>query len=208
MLMGVSQLFAWLTATALLTITAIVIAARLTNPSLAIAAGAMFAGVAIFAGWRLNRPLADLPADRVTKEAAQVAARRNARLLATCYGWGGMAMLAAYYLSALHWQHAWQYGVGMLLIATAVYAYNAALADPSSPARQPHWLIAVQRLTMAQGFAAAVGVLILIVSGKLTAGKGDWIANLVFVAGGVAIAALSALSVRTQRRLMRLAAGR
>jgi hypothetical protein len=61
---------------------------------------------------------------------------------------------------------------------------------------------------MAQGFAAAVGVLILIVSGKLTAGKGDWIANLVFVAGGVAIAALSALSVRTQRRLMRLAAGR
>lgn len=203
--MGVPQLFAWLTATALLALAAIVVAARLVHPPLAIAAGAMFTGVAIVVGWRLNQPLAGLPADRVTKEAAPIAARRNARLLATCYGWGGATMLAAYYLSALHWQHAWQYGVGMLLIASAVYAYNAALADPSSPARQPRWLIAVQRLTMAQGFASAVGVMVLIVSGKLTTGKTDWIANVVFVAGGIAIAALSALSVRTQRRLMRLA---
>jgi len=79
------------------------------------------------------------------------------------------------------------------------------LADPQSPARQPNWLIAVQRLTMAQAAAAIVGILFLIVSGKLTAGKADWVANVIFVTGGVTIAALSALSVHTQRRLMRLA---
>jgi hypothetical protein len=204
-MMGVPQLFAWVAATAALTLTAIVIGARLANVPLTIAAAAMFTIVTIVAGWRLNLPLAGLAANRVTREAPPVAARRNARLLAICYGWGGLTMLAAYHLSPLHWQHAWQYGVAMLLIATAVAAYNTALADPQSPARQPNWLIAVQRLTMAQAAAAIVGILFLIVSGKLTAGKADWVANVIFVTGGVTIAALSALSVHTQRRLMRLA---
>ena len=114
-------------------------------------------------------------------------------------------MLASYYLTQLHWQHAWQYGAAMLLIAFSLYAYSTALGDPASPVRAPRWLIATQRLTQVQGLAALAGILFILVSGKLTAGKSDWAANVVFVAGGITIAALSLLAVLTQRRLLHAA---
>lgn len=201
-MMGVPQLFAWLMATAALTLVAIMLGARLGNAPLTIAAAVMFAAVAIIAGWRLNRLLTGLATEHDAVETLPMAAQRNARLMALCYGWGGLTMLAAYLLSPLHWQHAWQYGAGMLLIAVAIAAYGTALAKPQNPTRRPYWLIAVQRLTLVQGIAAAIGLVFLVVSGKLTAGKTDWVANVIFVAGGASIAVLSAIAVHTQRRLM------
>ncbi len=46
-----------------------------------------------------------------------------------------------------------------------------------------------------QGFAAGTGISWLIGSGKLATVKGDWAANDVFLAGGVAILCLSAMAI-------------
>jgi glucose-6-phosphate-specific signal transduction histidine kinase len=200
---GVQHLFAWLIATGWLSIAGMIVGTRLENTPLVISAAAMFTIVAIVAGWRINMALRAVPAARVTPEAAPIAARRNARLFALTYAWGGLSMLAVYYFTGLHWQHAWQYGAAMLLIGASLYLYSAALASPASPAREERWLIAVQRLTQLQGIAALAGIAFLVGSGKLTAGKSDWAANVLFVAGGVTIAALSFVTSHTQRQLMR-----
>lgn len=201
--MGIPQLFTWLVTTGLISVAAMVAGLWISNVTLVVAAALMFTAVAGVVGWRLNAAFRDIPHDRVTPEAAPIAARRNARLCATIYAWGGGAMLGSYYLTDLHWQHAWQYGAAMLLIAASLWLYSTALGDPKSAVRTPRWLLAVQRLTQLQAIAALAGMGFIIVAGKLTAAKSDWAANVIFLAGGVALALISAIAVRTQRRLMR-----
>ncbi|HUS97973.1 MAG TPA: hypothetical protein VMX97_14695 [Hyphomicrobiaceae bacterium] len=170
-------------------------------PTLVPLAALSFAGVAIYGAWHWNRAFTGLPAGRVTEHAAPIAGVRNAQLLALVYCWGGLAMLGCYYLTSLHWQHAWQYGAGMMLIGLAIYMYARALRQPGSVARSPRSMLAMERLTAAQGWGAIAGLTFMVVSGKLWSGKTDWAANAVFLAGGVAVAALSAFGVLTQRKL-------
>jgi hypothetical protein len=99
-------------------------------------------------------------------------------------------MLGVYLLSGLKWQHGWQYGTGMALIALAALAY----------ARSPRWLDAVAIVVALQGAASAIGLAVLAGSGKLASVKSDWAANVIFVAGGVTIAILSVLAVAAHRR--------
>ena len=79
--MGLSQLFAWQTASAALTLAAIVLGVRLQNLPLTVTAAAMYALVAIIVGWRINQAFRNIASERVTPDAAPIAARRNARLL-------------------------------------------------------------------------------------------------------------------------------
>ncbi len=132
---------------------------------------------------------------------ARTAARSNTLLMVLTYGWGGLAMLSVYLLSGLKWQHGWQYGSGMLLIAAALFFYAHRLKEPSSPLASPHKLDIAARLTLAQAIAASIALIALFASGKIGTPKNDWAANHIFVAGGLAIVVISLLAFLTHRRL-------
>jgi hypothetical protein len=123
-----------------------------------------------------------------------------ASLIAAAWAWAGLAMLACYYLTDLKWQHAWQYGAGMLLIAAGITAYARARRQPGSRLAAPDAATAMRGITALQGIAALVGVVILLLSGKVEAQGRDWAANVVFIAGGLALFALSAMAVLAERR--------
>ena len=191
--MPAHQLWMWLFLTALISIAAMVIGAISSNQDLAAMAGAMFAGVGAIVGWRFAVP------ERPDTNGHALAVR-FARLIAAAWAWAGFAMLACYYLTDLTWQHAWQYGIGMLLVAGLVWQYAEARTKPSSRFADATWVAAARWTTRMQGVAALAGVIILALSGKLDPDKQDWAANIVFVAGGLTIFALSMAALRAERR--------
>src|SRR5690606_7124014 len=97
-----------------------------------LAAGA-FAALAIAIGLGLNQPLWTLDAHRITPEAAPVAAQRNAKLMALVWAWGAAAMAGVYTLGGLRWQHDWQYGSGMALIALFTWGFGLSIARAERP---------------------------------------------------------------------------
>ena len=134
-------------------------------------------------------------------EALADASRRNARLIAWTWAAGAISMLAVYRLSGLRWQHGWQYGSGMVVIAALVFVYALSIESPSSPLRRSRLLNAVALMAAVQGIAGTAGIMMLVISGKLGSMKGDWAANIIFIAGGFAITVLSAIAVRTHARI-------
>lgn len=120
--------------------------------------------------------------------------RASAELMALTWGWGGLSLLLAYIPAGLKWQHGWQYGSAMVLIAIAVALY-ARRIQPGSPYASPGGLEWGRRAAFLQGFAAGTGLAWLIGSGKLSTIKGDWAANDVFLAGGAVLVALSAMAI-------------
>jgi hypothetical protein len=58
-------------------------------------------------------------------------------------------------------------------------------------------------LALAHGAAALIGIMVLVLTGKILSTKGDWAANQVFTAGGLAVAGLTAISALTTVRLLR-----
>jgi hypothetical protein len=139
-----------------------ILGAKLSNGQISAAAAALMPLALIAAASRTNK---SPQLDHLT------AVRCNAALLATAWGVGACSMLGVYLLSGLKWQHGWQYGAGMALIALAAAAY----------ARDPRWLNAAAIIVALQGVAAALGLAVLAGSGKLASIKGDWAANIVFV---------------------------
>lgn len=194
--MSPSQNIAWLVATMVLTIIAIIFAAARSNTGLSMAAVLMFALVALCVSWRLN---AATPATRAAGDTAAT----NAGLMALAFAWGGSAILGAYYLTDLFWHHAWQYGLGMLIIAVILTAFRTALLRPGSSLRDPIWLTRLTYLALLQGLAATAGLIFLLSSGKLARSNTDWVANHVFVAGGIVIAYMSFLAFMSQRKFLR-----
>ena len=193
MAMPTHQLWMWLMLTCVLSVAAMVTGVMIGNQALTILAGAMFAIVASVVGWRFA-------ATADAAESRDVIAARFARLMAAAWAWAGVAMLACYYLTDLSWQHAWQYGAGMLLITGLVLAYARARLVPGSRFAASSMVRAASWMTQLQGIAAMAGVVVLALSGKLDAAKQDWAANVVFVAGGLAIFALSMAALRAERR--------
>lgn len=190
------QLWLWLNLTGLLSVAAMVVGAASNNQPLTILAGAMFAIVASIVGWRFA-------AVASKAESLDVLAAGFAWLMSIAWAWAGVAMLACYYLTDLSWQHAWQYGAGMLLIGGLTAQYARTRLIPGSRFAAKDTVLAASLLTQLQGFAAVLGVVILALSGKLDAAKQDWAANVVFVAGGLAIFALSAAARRAERQYHR-----
>lgn len=137
------------------------------------------------------------------REAEVPAARLNSALIGLGYAWGAASMFAVYLLSGLKWQHGWQYGAGMAVIAAILFAYSHALATPNSPLRAPANMDIARVATALHAIAAAIGLLWLLFSGKLETTKGDWAANDIFMAGGFTVTFLSDLALATRKRLMR-----
>lgn len=173
-------------------------------PLLTGAAAAVFAAAVMAVGLGMNRPLWRLTADRIAGDAASIAALRNGRLMALTWGWGAIAMAGVYTLGGLRWYHAWQYGSGMALLGVVALGFGAVIGRAQSPSTKRKLLLSGLQLTLLQGVAATAGVLYLLISGKLATFRPDWAANQIFVAGGITIAALSAMAAFTQYRLMRV----
>lgn len=181
---------------AMLSVSVMVFGILVGYASLTIAAGVMFALESAYAAWRLAAtPVPAAATDRGNRVAA-----RFADLLALNWAWAGAAMLACYYLTGLFWQHAWQYGLAMVLIAAAIYAYGRQREGGSPTWSAPAYVTAARYITALQALAALVGVVILMFSGKLEIAGRDWAANVVFVSGGLAIIATSIAALRAERK--------
>lgn len=176
----------------LISIAAVVAAVLFDIRDLSFWATGGFAVVMVSAAERINRSLRD---DAATTP--QLASRINARLMALTFAWGGSTIAAAYLLTGLYWFHAWQYAMLMALIGALLYGYDYQIRQPNHVFRTAKALDVMAGLTGAQMFAAGVGVWFLIDTGKLETKKGDWAANHVFLAGGLAIICLSALALYT-----------
>lgn len=178
---------------------------RLTFAYAAFAAMALIAA-AVFANvkaWRARqsrrgeRDAAPIPSS------PQAVAEMNARLIGTAYAWGAASMLAVYQLSGLKWQHGWQYGSGMALIALGAFLYARQLKVEARQSEPPPLHRRATQLTALHAAAVTAGLFWLFFSGKLATPKPDWAANAVFVAGGIALVFLSDIAVAMQARLGR-----
>ena len=134
-------------------------------------------------------------------EPAVSAGHNNARLMSMTYAWGALAISAAYYMTDLHWYHAWQYAAIMLLVGGALAGYAHLISDKDHVLRKPKALNFTAILAALQAIGALGGVILMVSSGKLGAGKSDWVANVVFLFGGLAIIAISSIAVATHFRI-------
>jgi hypothetical protein len=164
-------------------------------------AAAAFIGALIRMAWIANQPwwasghTHDIGPQGVDCE--RTMAQTNAALLALGYVWGGLSLLCVYNLSVLKWQHGWQYGAGMLLIALAIFSTALTWRTRWSP--QTPALLQGVTLMHASAVTAALGWFVY--SGKLITFKSDWAANVVFAGGGLLMVALNLIALRTARAL-------
>ena len=163
-----------------------------------VAGAATFFGVAVIvAALRINAPIWQRSNNVDAAVEGPAIARRNTRLAALVYAWGGAAMLGVYSLSGLSWRHGWQYGLAMATVAALLMLYVRRLGNQPRPEMPP------LALTLLHGLAAAAGLGFLVGTGKLATTKGDWAANDVFLCGGIVILALCIMSAITHLRLSR-----
>lgn len=164
-------------------------------------ASAAFLGAMLRTGWMLNRPWWQCATSThlgpSMADARPMTSAQNARLLALVYAWGGISLLTVYLFTSLRWQHGWQYGCGMLGIASLLYGIARVLAARWTPDMERGLTI----LSLVHGWAATGGLAWIILTGKIWSIKGDWAANVVFAAGGIALVGLSAMALRTSRLL-------
>jgi len=167
--------------------------------TLSLAAG-LFALQMLFALLRTNAPYWRV-ADTINKvETAAECVRRNAVLGGLVYAWGAAAMLAIYSLPGPKWQHWWQYGAAMALVAACIFIYAGLLAaGRGASARALRWLVILSTLN---GLAVTGVVIYLVWSGKLFTTRGDWAANYIFAWGSIMLALLSLISIATYLKIM------
>jgi hypothetical protein len=172
----------------------------------ALAAG-IFAVVLINTALRSNTPLwRSSPSAAAANVTPRDAFRQSALLVMLAYLWSALAFYAIYLGTHIRWQHGWEYGSAALLIAAGHAVYLWQTADPNSWLSSPRALAGAAWLATLQAIAIACGLIWLLASGKLMTLKGDWAANQIFLAGGVAIMCLSIIAVRTHAVLRRRSA--
>ncbi len=201
--MSVQPFIFWLLAAFVPAVIGQVMGARAGSAWMSGAAALFLPVMSTFVALRVNAPYWSARTVFNEPDTIATASRRNARLIAWTWGAGAASMLAVYWLSGLRWQHGWQYGSGMALIAALGFGYSLRLGHAESALRTPRHLKAAAMLAAAQGIAAIGGILVLVLSGKVASVRADWAANIIFVAGGLAITVLSAIAVRTYARLSR-----
>jgi hypothetical protein len=201
--MPLTKLLPWILAAMAASIAGMVSGISAGLPGFSMVAAAMFALALVATAVDVNRPWWSSDDPEHSPEARVSAAVSNAHLLVIAYFWGALSLLLIYRMTGLRWQHGLQYGAGMAAIGWLALAYVHILVRPASRLRSPTALMQATWLALAHGGAAVGGVLFLILSGKINSMKGDWAANQVFLAGGLAIAGLSVVSAYTQMRLAR-----
>ena len=191
--MSLRPLLPWLLLAGALSIAAMVLGAgRGDTVNSALAVG-LFAAAVIGAALWINAPLWGRSAGG-SDSAVKTALVCNVWIAAFAYAWGAIALFAVYSLSDLVWRHSWQYGLGAALFAVGVSLYAYRLDRETSTVLPP------LHLTALHGAAAAGGLIYLVGTGKLETQRGDWAANHVFLAGGIAIVALCLIAAITQTR--------
>ena len=171
------------------------------SAGMSVFAATAFVGAMLRTGWMLNRPWWQCETSSCIgpslTDAQPTTATRNAQLLALGYGWGGFSLLAVYLFTSLRWQHGWQYGSGMLLIAALIHFSSRGFAHRWTSTFSRALTIA----TLVHGWAATAGLAWLVGTGKIWSLKGDWAANIVFASGALVIVGISAMALRTSRIL-------
>lgn len=200
--MSLQRMLPWLVLALVASVVLMIASAGRGMSTVTGAAAALFGASIVLVGLGINKPLWRLEPFRITEEAAPVAAQRNAKLMALAWAWGAAAMAGVYTLGGLRWYHAWQYGAGMALFAVFTWAFGLAIVRSEQLSVKRMLLLRGLQLTVVQGVAAAGGVVYLLISGKLLTSRPDWAANQIFLTGGIAIAALSAMAAYTQRKLL------
>lgn len=176
-------------------------------PFLSLLAAAFFGALMILTSLRINTSVWSRSGAEREEQSIAANARQNGQLNAIVYAWGAVAMLAIYALSPLYWQHWWQYGAAMALIAVGVYVYARWLDPAGKPPPPAKAFDIAAGLAALQGVAAIAALAFLIFSGKLGAMKSDWAANQIFLIGGIALAAVSIISVLNHLKLSKRATG-
>lgn len=190
----------WLLATLLAALLAMYLATSGLQKAQAATSAAAFAILLVIAGLRSNSPLWRRGA------AKSMATPRQALWLTTllimlAYFWCALAFYAVYLGTSLRWQHGWEYGSAMLLVAVGHAIYLWHLDDPNASVSTPKAIGRAVALAALQAVAIACGLLWLIQSGKLSSLKGDWAANQLFLAGGFTVMCLSVIIVKTHSAL-------
>jgi len=152
---------------------------------LALVAAALFAA-AIIASAVSTRPIV-----RQSANIARDLGRHHTLLAAMSYAWAAASFAAVYSFSDLVWYHAYQYGIGAALGAFGLFALYRRMTMAPPPIT----------LTALHGLAALGGLFFLAASGKLMSLRSDWPGNIIFVAGGLTLAALCFIAVRSQQAL-------
>ena len=184
---------------------AVLAAGRGSGWTLALAV-ALFALQMLFVALRLNIPFWGSSPPTTEAPATVACAQGNAVLTGLVYAWGAIAMLATYSLTPLRWQHWWEYGTAMLLIAGVIFLYAYVLSAGRESYRSPRALELLVGLTAAQGIAVAIVIGWIVFSGKIYTPRGDWAANEIFIGGAATLAILSGISILTYRRVARRSA--
>lgn len=206
--MPLTHLLPWILTAIVASIAGMMSGVMSNMPALSWAAAGLYAAALVAVAIDVNRPWWSHSGAAADYDAAVFAAIRNARILVLGYLWGSLALIFIYRMTGLRWQHGLQYAAGMAAIAWLILLYVHFLARPESALRAPKALLLATRLSLAHGLAAFAGLVFLVVSGKILSVKADWAANQVFMAGGLAVLALSVVSAYTQFRLGVLRRGR
>jgi hypothetical protein len=205
--MSLQHRMPWLLAAVVSSVAAMVSGAQSGVPLIVLLAALLYALVIIATAVEVNRPLWRLDKAEISEETAAVALRRNLRLLALVYGWGAAAMFGVYGFAGVRWQHGWQYGSVLALIAFLFLLYVHIIDGNDSGLRSRRALLRVQKLTVLHGAGAMAGLGYLLLSGKMWSTKADWPGSVIFLAGSLAVAALCLIAAITQSRLVAASEG-
>lgn len=186
----------WLLFTLAAALIAMYLAARVVLKAEAAMAAAVFAVIIISAALRTNAPIWRR-ASGIAGPTPREALLATSQLVLLVYLWCAIAFFAIYLGTNTRWQHGWQYGTAMLLVAGGCGYYLSRLADPADSFSSRQAVERMVKFVAYQAFAIGGGLIWLIASGKLATLKGDWAANQLFLAGGFAVMCLSAIIVKT-----------
>jgi len=190
----------WLLATLAAALLAMYLATSGLQKAEAATSAAAFAILVITSGLRSNSPFWRRGAAKIAITPRQ-ALWQTTLLIMLAYLWCALAFYTVYLGTTLRWQHGWQYGSAMLLVAVGHAIYLWRLDDPNAAVSTPKSVGRAVALSALQGVAIACGLIWLIQSGKLSSVKGDWPANQLFLAGGFTVMCLSAIIVKTHASL-------
>lgn len=184
---------------AVISVTMLTYAAANGDRLVAAIAAALFAQRMIFTGFRATSTQHIVGTANDDAMPPLKVLQHTTRLTAMTLLWAGIALLTAYPIVGLKWQHGWQYGAGALIMSAGFFMFTKRLYTANDPATAPAAIEFARNLSI--GFAASIaGIAVwLLVTGKLSTVKNDWLANDVFLATGASIFALAVLCAMRAR---------